>query len=446
MRRRTLLSAAGLGALGLTAAACGSSTTSSGGNPTSGSGGTTPSAAASGGPKLTGTGPFNYVQGKDNNGFIGKLLAQWNAKNPSEKATLIELSPAADQQRQSMVQNFTSKTATYGVVSVDVVWTAEFAANGWIAQLDPADFPLDSYLPATVTTGQYFGKLYAAPSTSDGGLLYYRTDLLKQIGMSEPPATWDEMISAITKIKAKNPGIGGYVGQFQKYEGLTVNFQEAVVSAGGMIVDDQGKPVVDSPQAKDGLDFLVNGFKQGYIPKAAITYMEEDCRNAFQSGQAAFMRNWPYAYSLVGAKDGSSKVVGKFDIAPLPGKSGPGTSSLGGHNFAVSNFTQNKASCLKFIQFMTTQAQQVQTIKAASSAPVISSLYDDPALIKQFPYLPTLKKSLSTARRRPQAVRYNDVTTAIQTAAYGALQGNTSSADALSSLQKALMPLLKPSS
>lgn len=442
MRRRNFLSAAGLGAVGLTAAACGSSssdTNSGSGTPASAG---TSSGASSSAKELTGTGPFNYVQGKDNNGFVHTLIDAFNKQNPNEKATPIELSPAADQQRQSMVQNFTSKTDTYGVVSVDVVWTAEFAANGWITELDRSKFPLDSYLPATVSTGEYFGKLYAAPSTSDGGMLYYRTDLLKAAGIAAAPATWEEMVAAIKKVQATNPQMGGYVGQFQKYEGLTVNFQEAVRSANGAIVDDKGKPVVNSADALKGLNFLVDGFKQGYIPREAITYMEEECRHAFQDGKVMFMRNWPYAYSLLSATDGSSKVTGKFAIAPLPGMSGPGTSSLGGHNFAVSSFTKNKTSCLKFIQFMTDKAQQVTTIQEASSAPVIAELYDDPALVKKFPYLPVLKKSIENAKRRPQAVKYNDVTTAIQTAAYGALQGNTAPKDALSTLQDKLKGLL----
>ena len=440
MRRRSFLSAAGLGALGLTAAACGSSTTTSSG---SGGSSSSSSAAATGAPALEGTGPFTFVQGKDNSGFIPKQVAAWNKANPSETCKLIELDPSADAQRQSMVQNATIKSDAYGVLNLDVVWTAEFAANQWITQLDAADFPAANYLPATSSTGTYFNKLYAAPSGSDGALLYYRKDLLDAAGVSEVPTTWAGVVAAIDKVKSKNPSIGGYLGQFQKYEGLTCNFSEVVNSSGGSVLDDKNQPTVDTDAAKAGLHFLVDGFKQGYIPKAAITYKEEESRNAFQSGGAVFLRNWPYAYSLMGATDGSSKVAGKFGIAQLPGKDGPGVSTLGGHNLAISTYAKNKASCLKFIKFLSSEEQQRLNVINTSSAPTLGKLYDDPALVKKYPYLPVLKKSIQGARKRPAAVKYNDVTTALQTAAYTAMQGSVSVDDALSKLQTDLTGFLK---
>lgn len=439
MRRRSFLSAAGLGALGLTAAACGSSSS------TSSPGGGSTSTAGTSAPPVSGTGPFTYVQGKDNTGFVPKQIAMWNAANPTEKCTFIELDPEADNQRQSMIQNFQAHATTYGVLSVDVVWTAEFAANKYIVELNKADFPTSNYLPATASTGTYFNKLYAAPTSSDGALLYYRKDLLDAAGVTEVPTTWDGIKSAIKKVQAKNPSIGGYIGQFQKYEGLTCNFSEVVNSSGGSVLDANNQPTVDTDDAKAGLQFLVDGFKEGYIPKAAITYREEDSREAFQAGNAVFLRNWPYVYSLVSKTDGSSKVAGKFGITTIPGKTGPGVSTLGGHNLAISAYAQNKASCLKFIKFLSGEAMQRFSIINTSAAPTIAKLYDDPTLVKQYPYLPVLKKSIQGARKRPAAVKYNDVSTDLQTAAYSALQGHTSVDSALSTLQSQLKAALKTS-
>jgi multiple sugar transport system substrate-binding protein len=320
---------------------------------------------------------------------------------------------------------------------MDVIWTAEFAANGWIEQLNEADFPLDKMLPPTVDTGRYFGKLYAVPIYSDGGMLYYRKDLLDGAGLSAPK-TWAELRAACAKIK----NIGCYAGQFDKYEGLTVNFSETVHSAGGKILTD-GKPDVNTPEAKKGLDFLVNGFKQGYIPRSALTYKEEEGRRAFQAGQLLFHRNWPYVYSKAGATDGSSKVVGKFGVAPLPGDSGPGQSTLGGHNYAISKFTANKKTALEFVKFMASEERQKANLEATSQAPTWAALYDDPALQKKFPYLPILKASILQAEKRPEAVKYNDVSVAIQAEAYAALSGTKSSEQALKDLQAKLSALIK---
>ena len=137
-----------------------------------------------------------------------------------------------------------------------------------------------------------------------------------------------------------------------------MNFSEAVNSAGGVVVGDDGKPNVDTPEALAGLNFLVNGFKTGMIPKAAITFKEETGRRAFQEGKLLFHRNWPYVYALAGKTDGSSKIAGKFGVAPLPGKDGPGVSTLGGHNYAISKFAKNKATALDFMRFMTSEERQ----------------------------------------------------------------------------------------
>ena len=79
-----------------------------------------------------------------------------------------------------MIQNTQIKNPAMAVLSVDVVWTAEFAAKGYVVEPPPGPFPTEDFLPATVKTATYFNKLYAYPSTSDGGLLYYRKDLLEK--------------------------------------------------------------------------------------------------------------------------------------------------------------------------------------------------------------------------------------------------------------------------
>jgi multiple sugar transport system substrate-binding protein len=391
---------------------------------------------------IEGRGPITLVQGKDTSGFVQGVLDEWNADHPDEKARLIELPDDADSQREKMLQNAQTKSDAYDVLVTDVVWTSEFAANRVLIELPEDEFPLDEMLDPVIETTKYQDKLYAAPSTSDGGMLYYRTDLLKAAGIAEPPQTWTELIDACKKIQAtpQGKGMDCYAGQFEKYEGLTVNASEVINGAGGVVTDDSGKPDVDTPEAAEGLDFLVNGFKEGYIPKEAITYQEEQGRRAFQGGKLIFHRQWPYIYNLANGDEGT-KVKGKFSVAPLPGKDGPGASSLGGHNLGISTYSKNKASALDFIKFYTSEEQQRKNLELASQAPTFSAIYDDQALVKKYPYLPTLRDSINNAVPRPKVVRYGDATLAIQDAAYAALNGEKSSADALSELQTKLEEL-----
>ncbi|GAB3280275.1 ABC transporter substrate-binding protein [Actinocorallia lasiicapitis] len=394
--------------------------------------------------KLEGRGPITFVTGKDTSGNLQKQIDAWNAGHPDEPAKVIELSDKADEQRNSMIQNAQAKSDAYTVLNLDVVWTAEFAANRWIAELPEADLGVDKLLKPTVETGKYFNKLYALPADSDAGLLYYRKDLLAKAGIAEAPKTWKDLFAACDTIKSKvaeAKSADCYAGQFDKYEGLTVNASEAINAGGGQVVDGAtGKPNVNTPEAKAGLDVLVGAFKDGHISKKAITYTEELGRADFQAGNLLFHRQWPYQYALAQDKK-ASKVVGKFDVAPLPGVSGLGVSTLGGHNFAISEFAKNKATAVDFLKYMTSTEVEKANALVIGKAPSVAALYDDPEIVAKFPYMPALKTAIENAQGRPKAVKYGDVTTAIQEAAYGALTGKTTTDQALTDLQAKLETL-----
>jgi len=416
------------------AAACGG-----GGGAPSGGGSSAPAAA-----DFSKQGDIEFWIGKDTSGNLPKAIQKFNDSHPNGKVTLHELPEAADQQRQQIIQNTQIKNPKMAVVNVDVVWTAEFGAKSYVEALPPDQFPTDKFLKPAVDSATYFGKLYAYPHRSNGGLLFYRKDLLDKYNL-QVPTTFDEMKTACDKIIAgeKDSKLACFAGQYNKYEGLTVNFDEAVHGSGGVIVGDDGKPNVATPEATKGLQTLTDWFKDGHIPKAAITWQEEQGRRAFQEGELIFHRNWPYVYTTANKTDGSSKVAGKFDVAPLPGITQPGVSSLGGGNLAIAKYAENKGTAADFLKFMASEETQKQDTLATSNAPALESLYSDPDIVKKFPYTPTLLKSIQTAKPRPKAVEYGDVTLAIQDAAYGALQGQTQPEAALQALQTKLQTLIK---
>jgi len=416
-KRRTLTVMAGAVTVALAVAACGGGS-SSGGSGSAGSG-----AGA--------RGPITFVQGKDNSGLLAPQAARWNAAHPTEKVTVKEQSDKADQQHDDLVQHFQAKDPSYDVVTVDVVWTAEFAANGWLTPLKGTyAMSTDGFLAPTVKAATYNNTLFAAPTSSDGGMLYYRSDLVKT-----PPKTIDEMWSDCSI--AKKNGIDCFAGQFAKYEGLTCNATEWMNAYGAKMVDSAGKPTADSPEAAKGLQVLADHYKNGDIPKQAITYQEEDSRNAFESGKLLFLRNWPYVYNLA-STDASSKVKGKFAVAPLPGVSGPGTSTLGGHMAAISAFSKHKATALDFLKFLTSPAEQKTNMEKGSLAPVIESIYTDPALVSKYPYLPVLKTSIENAVSRPVTPFYPGITSAIQENAFAAIQGQKTPQQAVKDMQAAM--------
>ncbi|MEU0519573.1 ABC transporter substrate-binding protein [Streptosporangium sp. NPDC006007] len=366
--------------------------------------------------RLGGSGPFTLVIGRDTTAYLQPLLDRWNEAHPAERATLLELPEAADEQRAQMVANLQAGSDRYDVLGLDVVWTAEFADAGWIVPLERGLFPLDRFLPPVVDTALYRGKLWAVPYTSNAGLLYYRGDLLAKQGF-KPPRTWAELREQAGALHDRY-GIGGYAGQFLAYEGLTVNFTEAVQSAGGQILSRDGTQVtMDVAKAKAALDFLVGGFREGWIPRESLSFKEEESRLAFQEGRLAFARNWPHAYGPAT----TSAVARKFGVTRLPGRSGPGAGTLGGVNLALSAYSKRQKSAVEFIRYFTGLENQRRVLVDGSFPPVWTELYDDPGLIKRFPYLPVLKQSILSARPRPAGANYNQVSLVIASAVSNAL-------------------------
>jgi len=412
-----LLPVAAAGVLALSLSACG------------GGGGASAGADAEKG--LDGRGPITYVQGKDNSNVVRPLIEKWNAAHPNEKVTFKEQTDQADQQHDDLVQNFQAKNANYDVVSVDVVWTAEFAAKGWLQPLkDKMALDTSAMLKPTVDSASYKGTLYAAPQNSDGGILYYRKDLVPTA-----PKTWDEMMGMCSIAKENN--IGCFAGQYAKYEGLTVNASEAINSAGGAVLDAEGKPSLNTPEAKAGLETLTKAYADGSIPKEGITFQEEQGRQAFQDGKLLFHRNWPYVYNLA-TTEGSSKVKDVLGMTALVGADGPGASTLGGHSAGMSVYSKNKATALDFLKFLTSEETQKFYATQGSLAPVLGALYDDQELVAKLPYLPVLKTSIENAVPRPVTPFYPAVTKAIQENAYAAIKGEKTVDAALSDMQKSI--------
>ncbi|MEU0119872.1 ABC transporter substrate-binding protein [Streptomyces bobili] len=371
--------------------------------------------------RTEGRGPLTLATAGDLTGYLGPLLEGWNRTHPGERVTLVELPDSADETHAQMTTDLRGgDRGRFDVLNIDVNWTPEFAAAGWIRPLPRDRFPLKTFLPPVVDTATYDGQLYAVPYVTNAGLLLYRKDVLAEEGVP-PPRTWAELERAARTIAPKH-GLGGYAGQFLPYEGLTVNAAEAVYSAGGTILGDEGSRVtVNSAGAREGIAFLARGVREGWIPQEALTYKEEESKQAFQDGRLLFLRNWPYAYVAASAPD--SRVAGRIGAVPLPGPDGPGTSVLGGSNLAVNTHARHPDSAARLIAYLTSEPVQRQVLTRGALPPVRAALYEDPALIRDFPYLPTLRESVLAAAPRPKSARYDQVSLVVQAVVHDAMTG-----------------------
>ena len=331
-----------------------------------------------------------------------------------------------------------ARSGNIDVMSIDVVYPAEFASNGWTVPLDSRWPASDraNYLPGPIKSCTYNGQVVAAPLRTDLGVLYYRKDII-----STPPATFEQLTS-MAKSNASKAKYG-YVWQGSQYEGLVCDFSEVLQGYGGTVLDpNNSKSVtINSPAGVQALTEMVSWV--GTIsPTSITTFTEEPCRQAFQNGDAIFMRNWPYAYSLGNAS--GSKVAGKFDITSMPyGGSGTvGHSCVGGWNMAINAFSKNPDASWSFIKYMLGPDAQKQLALKGSFTPALKSIYDDAAVKTAQPLFTKLQPILQYSLPRPVSPVYPDLSNIIQNHVHQALTKQASPSDALSALQTELQALV----
>jgi multiple sugar transport system substrate-binding protein len=373
-----------------------------------GCGGSADDADAAGVPTL------GFMTSRDQTGTDDKVF-DYCAKKSGGKYRIegIPVGPSTDAAREQITRRLAARDQSIDLLNLDVIWTAEFSDAGWLVDITDRVEQMglgDKFVRAPLESAHYKGKYWGIPSGTDVSLLYYRTDLIKT-----PPKTWEDLVVQAKAAQAKKPGIAGFIFQGNSYEGGTVDALEFIHGAGANVIDEDGKKAVISKGdgATYALTFLRKLFTEGISPKVVTTYMEEDTRMAFQNGDAVFMRNWPYAYALMG-KDEASKVKGKFAVAPLPGFEGRGRANvLGGQNFGIASTSKHPE--LAFDAIMCMNSEYVQKLRARNKgqAPTLQSLYKDPALLEEFPHLKTVAEGLEVGLNRPVTPYYNDVTIVI---------------------------------
>jgi trehalose/maltose transport system substrate-binding protein len=365
------------------------------------------------------SGEATYCSGKDTSGDLKEGIEEFNKANPGSTIKLVEFPEDAQQQHDQFTQRQRAKSSDCDGFEEDVVWTAEFASQKWLMDMTPyIESRKDEFIPSTLETVTFDGKIFGAPRVSDAGMMYYRTDEVDQF-----PSTWQELYS-----EAQNGN--GLVYQGSAYEGLTVDYLEYAFAAGGTVLNEDGsKSTINSPENLKALEFMVNGIKDGAAPKAVTTMTEEPARRAWESGNATFMRNWSYCYAL---SQKAPKVKGKFAVAPYPEFEGGGKAAvLGGHNMVISVYSQNPGLMLKFIDYMTSEKRITANAVKYSKTPTIGASYDDPAVKKAMPFADALRQGVENAKSRPVSPVYPQISEAIFKNVNAALSGSTSPQDAL---------------
>ncbi|GAB4550336.1 MAG: ABC transporter substrate-binding protein [Anaerolineae bacterium] len=381
------------------------------------------------------------------------ILDRWGAENGVEVEAVLAPQSATDYLAQ-LQQLLAAKDTSIDLIQFDVIWPGILADN--MLDLGPAAMEaglLEQFYPRIVENNTVNGKLVGLPWFTDAGLLYYRTDLLEKYNV-EVPTTWDELAAAAKTIQdgeraAGNAEFWGFVWQGNAYEGLTCDALEWIFSNGGGSIVEADKTIsINNEKAVAAIE-RAKSWIGTISPDGVTTYQEEDARKVFQAGNAAFMRNWPYAYVLgQGGADGTQEtsVKGLIGTAPLPaGDSGFGAAALGGWQLGVSAYTTNPELATKLALWLTSPEQQKERWLKLTNLPTIPTVYDDPDVIAATPWIKGFQPVFENASPRPSTVtgaKYNEVSVAFFTAVHDALTGKKETAVALEDLEVQLQQIL----
>ncbi|MBB2673791.1 UNVERIFIED_ORG: trehalose/maltose transport system substrate-binding protein [Rhizobium esperanzae] len=378
--------------------------------------------------------------------FLNKQLAIFE-KETGNQVKLVTMPSSSSEQFSQYRLWLAAGNKDIDVYQTDVIWAPQLA-DQFIDLKEATKDVASQFFPSIIASQTVNGRLVALPLFTDAPALFYRKDLLEKYG-KQPPKTWDEMAATAKEVQDKERQAGqkdlwGYVFQGNSYEGLTCNALEWVKSSGGgQIVEPDGAISINNDKAAAALD-RAKGWIGAISPPGVLAYQEEESRGVWQTGNAVFMRNWPYAYSLGNGAD--SAVKGKFDVMTLPvaAAGDKPSSTLGGWNLAVSKYSEKQEAAIALVKFLASKEVQKARAIELSNLPTLTDLYDDKDVAAAQPFMPNWKPIFQNAVPRPSAtakVKYNEVSSKFWTAVHNTLSGSGSAAENLELLEADLTTL-----
>jgi trehalose/maltose transport system substrate-binding protein len=375
---------------------------------------------------------------------------EW-AQKTGNKIEYISRPNDASATLQLFQQYWAAQSGDVDVFMIDVIWQG--IANAHAVDLKKyftAD-DIKAFFPRIIENNTVGGKLVSIPWFTDAGLLYYRTDLLQKYGYSGPPKTWEELAEMAKKIqdgerKAGKSDFQGFVFEGKASESVTCNAIEWIYSyGGGTIVDPDKKVTINNPKAIKALE-TARSWVGTIAPVGVTTYGEEEARNIWQAGNAAFMRNWPYAYAL--GQDPKSVISGKFDITVLPkgGDDGKNAACLGGWQLMVSAYSKAPDAAADLVKYLVSSDEQKKHSIALSQLPTLPALYTDPDVLAKNPFFKNALPVLENAVARPSTVTgvdYNQVSTSFFQNVNQVLTGTKSAQQAVSAVEAVAKRVLR---
>ncbi|WP_411867510.1 extracellular solute-binding protein [Vulcanococcus limneticus] len=317
----------------------------------------------------------------------------------------------------------------YDLLLMDVTWTPKYAAAGWLEPLERllGEDAMEGMAAGAQLGNAFGGHLWRLPLLADMGLFYWRTDL-----MDAPPRSLQELAATAADLKAKGKVSWGYVWQGRQYEGLSCVFLEVLRAFGGAWLQaspgGRDQAALDSPAAIAAARWLGDLVRQGVTPAAVANVSESESLQIFGAGEAAFMRNWPYAWAEL-QKPGSA-VAGRVGVVSL------GDGTQGSWGFSMLRGSAHPQQAAAVMRWFTSEPTSRDLAERFGYTPVWQSLLDDPQLQQRLPLLPVLRQALERTALRPLTPVYAQLSDVLQRQLSGLITGSGTAETAMAEAQR----------
>ena len=320
----------------------------------------------------------------------------------------------ASSQREQLARRLAAEDSSIDIMSLDPPFIPEFAEPGFLAEVPEELQDTDGIVQGSVESATWNEELVAVPFWANPQLLWYRTSVVEDLDLDMDKVTWEELIEA-AKDNDLRIGVQG-----AKEESLTVWINALIASAGGEIVtagadkSDEIELGLDSEEGRKAAEIISEIGKEGLAGAGLPTADENASMNLFQGDKGAFMVNWPFVWSAIGAANEDLLDDIGWAMYPRVDEDTESAPPVGGINLGVSAFSEHPDLAYEAVKCIVQPEHQTEYFLTDGNPPSAKDAYDDDEVKEEFPMSDLIRDSLDAAAPRPQSPFYNEISLGLQ--------------------------------
>ena len=389
------------------------------------------------------------IAGRD--GAFGDALdiaaAEYSERNPDVQFEILKLS--GPELLEQTVIELRGGTGEFDLVMIDDPFLPQMQEAGWLIDLEEMyerhGMELDDDLiDNIVTLGRYpyaeDGTLYALPYVGNVSLFAYREDLANEYGFDDLE-TWDDALEFARLISENEPDISPVLFRGVAGNPIVTGFMPIFASHGAQVLDEDGRPAFDSPEALEAVEFFLELAQ--YAPEGVVAYESAQVRDGLLAGTGAMaIEVWP---GWIGDMEDpeESEVVGLVNVSAHPRQIEPPAPLLGIWLLGIPVGSQHQDEAFDFLRFITSAEIQEKIARETGQAPTTESVHQISDLVEQYHWYPAQLEALQEGVARPRTDHWAEIESVLGDYLQQALIGDISAEEALDRTQERVLEIME---